>query len=121
MDSFEIEINNQFQGLIDPEDRTQAVCSILADSKFKLDSGTLSIAFVDNASIKDLHDSFLGDPSSTDVITFPGNPTFESVGDYIRTCFHVMMTSVTYIYITICQQVTSSCDPATIIIDCLKL
>ena len=78
---FDIEINNQFEGLKDPEDRTQAVCSILADSKFKLKSGTLSIAFVDDASIKGLHDSFLGDPSSTDVITFPGNPTFESAGE----------------------------------------
>lgn len=81
MESFEIEINNQFKGLKDPEDRTQAICSLLADSKFKLNSGTLSIAFVDDASIKDLHDSFLADPSSTDVITFPGNQTFKSVGE----------------------------------------
>ena len=54
MNLFEIEINNQFQGLKDPEDRTRAICSILADSKFKLDSGTLSISFVDDELIKDL-------------------------------------------------------------------
>ena len=96
MDSFEIEINNQFQGLKDPEDRTQAVCSILADSKFKLKSGTLSIAFVDDASIKDLHDSFLGDPSSTDVITFPGNPTFESVGEICISIDEAIKNSKTF-------------------------
>ena len=96
MDSFEIEINNQFQGLKDPEDRTQAICSILADSKFKLNSGTLSIAFVDDASIKDLHDSFLGDPSSTDVITFPGNPTFESVGEICISIDEAIKNSKTF-------------------------
>ena len=96
MDSFEIEINNQFQGLKDPEDRTQAVCSILADSKFKLNSGTLSIAFVDDASIKDLHNSFLGDPSSTDVITFPGNPTFESVGEICISIDEAIKNSKTF-------------------------
>ena len=96
MDSLEIEINNQFQGLKDPENRTQAVCSILADSKFKLNSGTLSIAFVDDASIKDLHDSFLGDPSSTDVITFPGNPTFESVGEICISIDEAIKNSKTF-------------------------
>ena len=96
MDSFEIEINNQFLGLKDPEDRTQAVCSILADSKFKLNSGTLSIAFVDDASIKDLHDSFLGDTSSTDVITFPGNPTFESVGEICISIDEAIKNSKTF-------------------------
>ena len=81
MNSLEIEINNQFQALKEPEERTQAICSILANSKFKLNSGTLSIAFIDDKSIRDLHDSFLSDPSSTDVITFQGNSSFDSVGE----------------------------------------
>lgn len=81
MNSIEIEINNQFSRLKDPEDRTEAICAILADSKFKLDPGTLSIAFVDEDSIKKLHATFLGDPSSTDVITFPKNRSFESAGE----------------------------------------
>lgn len=81
MNSIEIEINNQFSRLIDPENRTATICSILADSKFKLNPGTLSIAFVDDTSIKQLHDTYLGDPSSTDVITFPNNTSFESAGE----------------------------------------
>ena len=96
MDSFEIEINNQFQRLKNPENRTQAICSILSDSKFKLYPGTLSIAFVDDASIKELHDSFLGDPSSTDVITFPGNPTFESVGEICISIDEAIKNSKTF-------------------------
>lgn len=81
MNSIEVEINNQFSRLIDPENRTTTICSILADSKFKLNPGTLSIAFVDDTSIKQLHDTYLGDPSSTDVITFPKNTSFESAGE----------------------------------------
>lgn len=81
MNSIEIEINNQFRGLKDPEERTKAICSILAVSKFKLNPGTLSIVFVDNDSIKKIHESFLGDPSSTDVITFPKNSNFDSAGE----------------------------------------
>lgn len=81
MNSIEVEINNQFSRLIDPENRTATICSILADSKFKLNPGTLSIAFVDDTSIKQLHDTYLGDPSSTDVITFPKNTSFESAGE----------------------------------------
>ena len=95
MDSFEIEINNQFQGLKDPEDRTQAICSILADSKFKLNSGTLSIAFVDDASIKDLHDSFRR-PKLNRCYYFPGNPTFESVGEICISIDEAIKNSKTF-------------------------
>ena len=81
MGKIEIEINNQYSKLKDPYDLTQAICSILEASQFKLNPGTLSITFVDDTSIRKLHESFLGNPSSTDVITFPGNPSFESVGE----------------------------------------
>lgn len=81
MNSIEVEINNQFSQLKDPENRTELICSLLADSKFKLDPGSLSIVFVDDASIRQLHESFLGDTSSTDVITFPKNPSFQSAGE----------------------------------------
>ncbi len=39
-------------------------------------AGSLSIAFVDDKTICELHDKFLGDPSKTDVITFPGDVQF---------------------------------------------
>jgi len=81
MDSIEIEISNQFKRLKDPDFRTKAICSALAASKFKLNPGTLSIVFVNDATIKQLHESFLDDPSPTDVITFSANPDFDSAGE----------------------------------------
>lgn len=81
MDSIEIEINNQFTQLKDPDFRTKAICSALAASQFKLNPGTLSIAFVNDTTIKQLHESFLDNPSPTDVITFPANPSFDSAGE----------------------------------------
>lgn len=81
MDSIEIEINNQFARLKEPDSRTRAICSTLAKSKFKLSPGTLSIVFVEDALIKKLHESFLDDPTPTDVITFPADPSFNSAGE----------------------------------------
>lgn len=39
-------------------------------------AGSLSIAFVDDATTCELHEQFLDDPSKTDVITFPGDEIF---------------------------------------------
>ncbi len=39
-------------------------------------AGSLSIAFVDDATTCELHEQFLDDPSETDVITFPGDEVF---------------------------------------------
>jgi probable rRNA maturation factor len=43
--------------------------------------GELSIAFVDKAQIVRLHQQFLGDPSVTDVITFPGDAQEDLAGE----------------------------------------
>ncbi len=43
-------------------------------------SGTLSIVFVDDPEMAELHDRFIGDPSTTDVITFEGDDP-ESAGE----------------------------------------
>ena len=44
-------------------------------------NGEISIAIVDDQTIGKIHARFLQDPSSTDVITFEGNPLVGSAGD----------------------------------------
>jgi probable rRNA maturation factor len=44
-------------------------------------SGELSIVFLTDAALARLHADFLADPSITDVITFPGDPTFGTAGE----------------------------------------
>jgi probable rRNA maturation factor len=43
--------------------------------------GELSIAFLTDAALARLHAIFLGDPSTTDVITFNGTPTLGQAGE----------------------------------------
>jgi len=43
--------------------------------------GALSLAFLGDAALAALHDRFLGDPSATDVITFPGDPASRAAGE----------------------------------------
>ena len=43
--------------------------------------GALSLAFLADAALARLHGRFLGDPSATDVITFPGDPALGSAGE----------------------------------------
>ncbi len=46
-----------------------------------LPDGDLSVVFMDNAAIGDLHGRFLSDPTPTDVITFDGDPLLEQAGE----------------------------------------
>jgi probable rRNA maturation factor len=48
---------------------------------YTIPAGELSIALLDGATVAVLHGKFLGDPSPTDVITFPGDPTQEFAGE----------------------------------------
>ena len=43
--------------------------------------GELSIAFLTDPALAQLHGDFLADPSTTDVITFEGEPTFGTAGE----------------------------------------
>lgn len=44
-------------------------------------AGELSIAFLTDAALADLHARFLNDPSTTDVITFEGNAAMNTAGE----------------------------------------
>ena len=81
MHSLHIEIANQHTQLKNPEARINGIIDSIQKSKFKIREGTLSIVFVDEATICKIHEQFLGDPSPTDVITFPQDNSQNFAGE----------------------------------------
>ncbi|MGE9291108.1 MAG: rRNA maturation RNase YbeY [Puniceicoccales bacterium] len=51
------------------------------DPRFAIPPGDLSIVFIGNEEMGDIHGTFLGDATPTDVITFPGDPEFGEAGE----------------------------------------
>ena len=89
MSQISLEISNRYKALAAPAGTTRKLFQTLAASnRFPVPPGELSIAFVDDAAIADIHDRFMDDPSPTDVITFPGNPEMESAGEIIVSVDH---------------------------------
>jgi len=79
-----LEINNQSSALANPESAARALFeAIHASGIFPITEGELSIAFVSDAEIAQVHADFMGDPSPTDVITFPSDAMMESAGEII--------------------------------------
>ena len=64
-----------------------------ASDAFPIRGGELSIAFVDDATIADIHSTFMGDPSPTDVITFPANDVMDFAGEIIVSVDHAYKRS----------------------------
>lgn len=88
------EISNQYKALADPEQATLARCQALENSgMFPIGEGELSIAFVDDATIAQVHADFMDDPTPTDVITFPADPEMESAGEIIVSVDHARARS----------------------------
>lgn len=84
-----LEINNQYSRLDSPETSTLRLFGILRDSHlFPITDGELSVVFVDDTQIGQIHRDFMGDPSPTDVITFPANHSMESAGEIIVSVDH---------------------------------
>lgn len=48
---------------------------------YVIPEGELSIAFLDNETLRIMHGEFLQDPQITDVITFPGDPAEDFAGE----------------------------------------
>ena len=89
MDPLSLEISNRYKGLAAPEAAAVELFGVLERSgKFPIGGGELSIAFVDDATIAKIHEAFMGDPSPTDVITFPGDPSMDSAGEIIVSVDH---------------------------------
>lgn len=89
MKQLQLEINNRHSRLKSP--RAATVClfdAMVQSEKFPIGDGELSIAFVDDATIAQVHADFMGDPAPTDVITFPADPTMDSAGEIIVSVDH---------------------------------
>lgn len=90
-----LEINNQYNRLESPDTATADLFDAIIDSgKFPIANGELSIAFVDDATIARVHADFMDDPSPTDVITFPADPSMDSAGEIIVSVDHAYRRSV---------------------------
>jgi probable rRNA maturation factor len=84
-----LQINNLSDSLVEPESATSELFQRLHTcGRFPFGAGELSIAFVDDATIARIHADFMGDPSPTDVITFPADPTMELAGEIIVSVDH---------------------------------
>jgi probable rRNA maturation factor len=55
---------------------------------FPISSGELSVAFVDDRTIAEIHERFMGDPTATDVITFPADAEMDCAGEIIISVDH---------------------------------
>ena len=89
MSPVSLEINNQYNRLESPEKATLELFEAIMESgKFPIGDGELSVVFVDDATIARVHADFMGDPSPTDVITFPAEPSMESAGEIIVSVDH---------------------------------
>lgn len=89
MPTLSLEINNRYSALADPEAAAIGLFKALhASGRFPITGGELSIAFVNDAQIAQVHADFMDDPTPTDVITFPADASMESAGEIIVSVDH---------------------------------
>ena len=94
MNPLNLEISNRYNRLASPEHAAIVLFSALQESgQFPVAGGELSVAFVDDATIAQVHADFMDDPSPTDVITFPADPEMESAGEIIVSVDHALQRS----------------------------
>ena len=91
MNQLQLEINNQYEPLACPIEATRKLLRTLeASGIFPITNGELSIAFVTDEAIAQVHKVFMNDPGSTDVITFPADPKMNSAGEIIVSVDHAL-------------------------------
>ncbi|MGB0743014.1 MAG: rRNA maturation RNase YbeY [Opitutales bacterium] len=94
MSKVKLEINNQHSSLESPEEATTLLFETIHQSgAFPITGGELSIAFVNDATIAQIHADFMEDPSPTDVITFPADLEMESAGEIVVSVDHAISRS----------------------------
>lgn len=67
----------QFSG----DDLISRLRALDSTDRYKIPDGELSVALLDDDTVRVMHGEFLGDTSSTDVITFPGDPGENFAGE----------------------------------------
>lgn len=89
MPMLSLEINNLSSALAEPGPAARRLFETLhASGRFPIAGGELSVVFVGDAEIARVHADFMGDPTPTDVITFPADAAMESAGEIIVSVDH---------------------------------
>ena len=97
MNPLQLEISNQHDSLACPVEATRNLLhSIAASGAFPIAEGELSIAFVTDSAIAKIHQTFMNDPSPTDVITFPPDPAMHFAGEIIVSVDHALEQSTAF-------------------------
>lgn len=79
-----VQISNRHKKLrIDRKAIRKLFAFLDQDENFAIHEGELSLVFVDDPEIAQIHDDFMQDPTPTDVITFPGDPDMEFAGEIV--------------------------------------
>jgi len=82
MSQREIAIASRFPKLIYDEGKVRSLFVWLdTHSGLSISEGELSIAFLHDGELAELHEQFLNDPAPTDVITFPGEQDDGTAGE----------------------------------------
>lgn len=90
----DVQINNQYPRLVFSEESIEIFFDVLDSlTEYSIGKGELSIAFVNDSTIAQIHDEFLNDPCTTDVITFPANPQFDLAGEICVSVDHAISLS----------------------------
>ncbi len=91
MNQLQLEISNQHDQLTCPIQATRELFRSLEKSgEFPITSGELSVVFVTDNTIAKIHGTFMGDPSATDVITFPADSTMDFAGEIVVSVDHAL-------------------------------
>lgn len=91
MPMIQIEVSNRFKKLTAPQQATLELLRQIDDSqRFPITEGELSVVFVDDTEIAQIHADFMQDPTPTDVITFPAEPEMDSAGEIIVSVDHAI-------------------------------
>ena len=91
MSQLQLEISNRYNQLACPIEATRKLLGALeASGEFPITDGELSIAFVTDIAIAQVHKTFMNDPSATDVITFPADLKMDSAGEIIISVDHAL-------------------------------
>ena len=91
MNHIQIEISNRYNRLSSPENATRALFEEIERSKkFPIKPGELSVVFVSDEQISEIHANFLDKQTPTDVITFQADAQMQSAGEIIVSVDHAL-------------------------------
>jgi probable rRNA maturation factor len=86
-----VDFNNLYTNLSYEEAQLHTLITFLDDLKdFQIPPGDLSIVFMSDPELASIHDEFMEDPTTTDVITFIGDPDMNFAGEICTSIDHAL-------------------------------